>query len=242
MKALILNSGIGKRMGALTEQSPKCMTPISDDHTIVSWQLELLKQLGITDIVMTTGPFEDILKDHIVRHGHTVRYVNNPLYSKTNYIYSMELAREWLLGDDVILLHGDLVPEKSVLEDLIRAESSAVAVEDGVALPEKDFKARLRDGRVVEIGIHVFGGDCVASQPAYKLLGRDMEAWMDEIHAFCAGGETGVYAENALNRLFASLSMKPVWLRGRLCNEIDNMDDLAIVSGRFCEYRKERGQ
>lgn len=242
MKALILNSGIGKRMGALTEHSPKCMTSISDDHTIVSWQLELLKQAGITDIVMTTGPFEEILQNHIGQKGHVVRYVNNPQYSSTNYIYSMELAREWLLDDDLILMHGDLVLELSVLEELLQAESSAVTVEDGIPLPEKDFKARMKEGHVVEIGVNVFGEDCVACQPAYKLLRKDMAVWMDEIYTFCTEGETGVYAENALNRRFASVPMKPVLLRGRLCNEIDNLEDLAVVSKRFCEYRKECGK
>lgn len=240
MKALILNSGVGRRMGAVTEHHPKCMTSISEDHTIISWQLSLLKELGITDVIMTTGPFEDALKEHIAPYHSGVRCVNNPRCAETNYIYSMELAREYLLDDDIILLHGDLVPEKSVLEELIRAPHSAAALEDGIPLPEKDFKARLRDGRIREIGINVFGEDCMACQPAYKLLRGDMQTWMNAIGEFCARGETGVYAENALNTKFDVIEMRPLMLHGRLCNEIDNTDDLAAVSKRFCEYRKER--
>lgn len=238
MKALILNSGIGKRMGTLTEHCPKCMTPIGDNYTIVSWQLELLKKLGITDVIMTTGPFEEVLQEHIAQNYHSVQYVNNPKYSQTNYIYSMELAREWLLGDDLLLLHGDLVLEPSVLEDLIRSECSAVTVETGIHLPEKDFKARMRDGRVIEIGINVFGDDCTACQPAYKLLCQDMRIWMDEIARFCEQEDTSVYAENALNQCFEIIPMVPVLLNGRLCHEIDNTDDLEAVSKRFRDYRE----
>ena len=39
MKALILNSGMGSRMGVLTSEHPKCMTEISGRETILSRQL-----------------------------------------------------------------------------------------------------------------------------------------------------------------------------------------------------------
>lgn len=232
MKALILNSGTGKRMGELTREHPKCMTPIGKDHTILSWQLELLKQVGITDVVITTGPFAGALEDYASERLPSIQFVRNPLYNETNYIYSMYLARE-LLRDDLILLHGDLVLEKSVLEELLAASESAVAVEWNIPLPEKDFKTRVLRGRVKEIGVNIFGEDCVASQPAYKLQKADMETWLEAISDFCQSGETGVYAENAFNTISDYVEMVPVALGGRLCNEIDNLEDLDIISKRF---------
>lgn len=232
MKALILNSGIGKRMGDLTREHPKCMTLIGRDHTILSWQLELLKQVGITEAVITTGPFAGVLEEYASTRLPSIQYIHNHQYKETNYIYSMYLARE-LLRDDLILLHGDLVLEKSVLEELVSMQGSVVAVERNIPLPEKDFKARLVQGRVREIGVNVFGEDCVASQPAYKLQKADMEAWLEAIADFCRRGETGVYAENALNTIFERVEMIPVALEGRLCNEIDNLEDLETISKRF---------
>ena len=232
MKALILNSGVGKRMGELTREQPKCMTPIYERHTILGWQLELLKQAGITDVVITTGPFADVLEAYALEQLPSIRFVHNPRYNETNYIYSMYLARE-LLRDDLLLLHGDVVLERSVLEELLTVSKSAVAVERRIPPPEKDFKARLIRGRVREIGVHVFGEDCVASQPAYKLQRADMEIWLDAISQFCGRGETGVYAENALNTVFDRVEMIPVALKGRLCNEVDDAEDLRMVSGRF---------
>lgn len=232
MKALILNSGVGKRMGELTREHPKCMTPIGPDHTILSRQLELLKQAGITDVVITTGPFPELLENYASKQMASIQFVHNPRYNETNYIYSMYLARE-LLRDDLILLHGDLVLEKSALEKLLAVRESAVAVERDAPLPKKDFKARLKNGRVREIGINVFGEDCVASQPAYKLQKVTMEVWLEAISDFCRRGETGVYAENALNTILDRLEMVPVALEGCLCNEIDNPEDLEVVSRRF---------
>lgn len=219
-------------MGELTREHPKCMTPIGKDHTILSWQLELLKQVGITDVVITTGPFAEVLENYASVRFPSIQFVHNPRYIETNYIYSMYLARK-LLRDNLILLHGDLVLEKSVLEELLAVPKSAVLVEQGVVLPEKDFKARLFRNRVMEIGVHLFGVDCVASQPAYKLQKMDMEVWLGAISDFCQQGETGVYAENALNTILDRVEMVPVALKGHLCNEIDDMEDLKTISRQF---------
>lgn len=108
MKALILNSGIGKRMGSMTNRLPKCMTLIDDNETIVSRQLKQLSKVGVKDIVMTTGPFEQELINYCKSLELPLNYtfVNNSLYKSTNYIYSIYLAKEYL-QDDIISLHGD---------------------------------------------------------------------------------------------------------------------------------------
>ena len=64
MKALILNSGKGTRMGRFTSEHPKCMTEIAGNETILSRQLRLLAKTGVKDVVMTTGPFADILMNY----------------------------------------------------------------------------------------------------------------------------------------------------------------------------------
>lgn len=55
MNALILNSGLGSRMGELTKRQPKCMTEISSGETILSRQLHGLMLVGVQDVVITTG-------------------------------------------------------------------------------------------------------------------------------------------------------------------------------------------
>lgn len=63
MKALILNSGIGQRMGELTSNHPKCMTRISENDTILSRQLMQLERTGIKEVIITTGLFNQVLED-----------------------------------------------------------------------------------------------------------------------------------------------------------------------------------
>lgn len=52
MKALILNSGLGKRMGKYTEHNPKCMVPLEGGTTIVARQMALLQKCGVKEVVM----------------------------------------------------------------------------------------------------------------------------------------------------------------------------------------------
>ena len=141
MKALILNSGLGHRMGVLTSEHPKCMTEVSATETILSRQLRLLESCGITDVVMTTGYFDSILVDYCHSLGLPLNFtfVNNPLYAETNYIYSIYCAREYL-DDDIVLMHGDLVFECSVLEDILACPTSCMKVSSTIPLPEKDLR------------------------------------------------------------------------------------------------------
>ena len=102
MKALILNSGLGHRMGVLTSEHPKCMTEITSKDTILSRQLRLIADAGISEVVMTTGYFNEVLVNYCHSLGLPLHFtfVNNPLYDKTNYIYSICCAKEYLYGED----------------------------------------------------------------------------------------------------------------------------------------------
>ena len=158
MKALILNSGIGSRMGVLTSEHPKCMTEISEKETILSRQLTLLSQVGVTDVVMTTGLFDDVLVDYCdsLKLPIHISFVKNTIYKDTNYIYSIYCAREYLENTDIILMHGDLVYEENVLQGELESEKSVMAVSSTLPLPHKDFKAVVEDGHITAVGIEYF--------------------------------------------------------------------------------------
>lgn len=242
MKALILNSGQGTRMGDKTKHHPKCMTDIGDGQTIISRQLRLLKDAGVSDVLITTGPFEDKLIEHIelLEIGLNVEYVNNPLYQTTNYIYSIYCARE-LLNDEILLLHGDLVFDEQVLADVLSFGKSNVVIDAGIELPQKDFKAKLKNNKVVKIGIEFFGDDCTACQPLYYFDESDWEKWLGEIIDFCEKDIRKVYAENALNNILEEIILYPNDAKGRLCTEIDTPEDLRHIKSNLQNQRVKGG-
>ena len=82
MKALILNSGLGSRMGVLTSEHPKCMTEISSKETILSRQLRQIADAGIEEVVMTTGYYDGVLVNYCnsLELPLHFTFVNNPLH------------------------------------------------------------------------------------------------------------------------------------------------------------------
>lgn len=233
MKALILNSGLGHRMGDITKTHPKCMTEISAADTILSRQLKLIVASGITEVVMTTGYFDKILMDYCesLNLPLHIDFVNNPKYSETNYIYSIYCARE-LLDDDILLMHGDLVFDFEVLLGVLRTEQSCMKVSSTEPLPDKDFKAVVKNGRVEKVGIEFFES-AMEAQALYKLNKDDWNVWLKEIVKFCESGNVKVYAENAFNRVSDECGIYAFDAKGKLCAEIDTPEDLEIVKAKL---------
>lgn len=234
MKALILNSGLGSRMGVLTSEHPKCMTDIPNGETILSRQLRLLVETGVTDVVITTGYYDGVLVDYCNGLGLPLNYtfVKNPIYDQTNYIYSIYCAKDVLCDNDIIMMHGDLVFEKSVLEDILAYEHSCMKVSSTLDLPEKDFKAVVSDGLVKAVGVEFFDS-AMEAQALYKLNKKQWAQWLDKICEFCETDKRKCYAEVALNQITDVCEIHAFDVADRLCSEIDTPEDLANVSARL---------
>lgn len=230
MKALILNSGMGRRMGTLTASTPKCLVALNDRETLFSRQIRLLQKSGINTFVITTGHKDDVLRDYAKTEFPEADFVfvHNEDFETTNYIVSLNRAAD-RIEDDVLLLHGDLYFQYQVLERVAASERSCVVVDSTLPLPEKDFKARTQKDRVVAISTRIFGSNCVACQPLYKLLKQDWLLWKNRIEAFCAAGRTDVYAEDALNTVTGTFFLAGMDIKGAICLEIDNLEDMEKV-------------
>lgn len=231
MKAIILNSGIGSRLGNLTKDIPKCLININDKETILSRQINLILSNDINDIMITTGPFEEKIRQMIKEKfpETAIKFVNNAKYKTTNYIYSLYLVKDWI-DSDILLMHGDLVFDEEILKLLIDSkESNGVLVNSNIELPEKDFKAKIIEGTIKKIGIDEFGEECSFLAPMYKLKKDFFDLWMKEISNFINRGDVGVYAENALNNILDKLHLYPIYYTKGICSEIDDKKDLMNV-------------
>ena len=238
MKALILNSGLGSRMGDITNTHPKCMTEITNEDTIVSRQLKLLKEVGINDVVMTTGYFDEILKNYCDDLGlnTNITYVKNPKYRETNYIYSIYCAKDYL-NDDIILMHGDLVYTHDILENIVKSDKSVMTVSTTLPLPEKDFKSVIENNKIVKVGINFFD-NALSAQPLYKINKEDFKIWLDKIIEYCESDNVKCYAENAFNEVSDKCNIYPFDVKDELCNEIDNKEDLENIKIKLKQRSK----
>jgi phosphoenolpyruvate phosphomutase len=236
MKALILASGKGERLYPVTKEIPKPLVEIGN-RAILGSQIDNLVGCGIKDVVITTGFFEGKIKDFIKENypNLNVCYVYNPKYKTTNYIYSMWLTREFI-DDDIILLHGDLVFDKKLLERLIAENGNRVLVNKKIAVPEKDFKAVIENDRVVKIGVEFSGENAFACLPLYKFSKADFLFWINECEQYIEKGYVNIYAENVFNEISDDLLLYPLYFDDELCMEIDTEDELEIAERYLYSY------
>lgn len=231
-----MNSGLGKRMGRLTAGKPKCLVNINGDDTVLSRQIRQLLRVNINDILITTGPFEGMIEDYLHERfpDNNFEYIRNPRYEETNYIYSLLLASGYIKGD-ILLLHGDLVFEDTVLAKILDCKrENCVLVKRDTALPEKDFKGKLNHGRVVEISVEIFGGNCLPLMPFYKLNYEAAVRWLEEMEKYGKAGRLTVYAEDALNDILGEdIQLYPVYYTGEICMEVDDPLDLRMARSKI---------
>lgn len=228
MKALILNSGTGTRLQEQTKLIPKCLLTLGNGETILSRQIQQLSQMGIEEVVITTGEFHHMIQDACENiQNISFTFVKNPLFQSTNYIYSILCAKEHL-HDDILLLHGDLVMDDAVLKELMAEKDSAMVVSTTLPLPEKDFKAVVKEGRIEEIGISCFQ-NALAAQPCYKLDRGIWFPWLEEMEKFCQEGNVTCYAENALNQILSQYPLGILDIGDTFCSEVDIHEDLEYV-------------
>lgn len=229
MKIIILNSGLGSRLGDLTNNAPKSLVKLNENQTIFSKAVTILSKYS-KDFIITTGYLNDMLMEYVENNFFDLNFtfVYNSDYDKTNYIKSLDLIED-NFDEDVILLHGDLVFSQNVAEKIINAKTSSVVIDSSVALPKDDFKAKIINNKINCISTKYFNDDAVACQPFYKLKNDDWKVWKSKIHEFCQEGNTDVYAEDALNTILDKITINPLDILGDLCTEIDDKNDLKRV-------------
>jgi len=234
VKALILGSGRGKRLRPLTKSKPKPLIRIGN-KTLLEHQLDNLIECSIIDVIITTGPFEKKIRKHVKNEYPylNVSYVNNPKYRTTNYIYSMWLTKE-LINNDIILLHGDLLFEKNLVEKLIKEKhANCVLVNREIKPPQKDFKAVIENDRVMKIGVEFSGNNAFFSAPFYKFSKSDFVYWLEEIEKFVKKGDLKIYAESVFNQISDKIILHPLYFTKEYCMEIDTKEDVQIARKLF---------
>ena len=122
MQAIILAAGMGKRLGELTKDNTKCMVSVNGVR-LIDRMLGQLSALSLTRVVIVVGYEGEKLIRHIGNRYDgqlNIEFVHNPIYDKTNNIYSLWLAKRQMQEDDTLLLESDLIFDSSMLELIIR--------------------------------------------------------------------------------------------------------------------------
>ena len=120
MQAIILAAGMGRRLKNLTKDNTKCMIRVNG-VTLIERMLNQIEKQNVSRITIVVGYEGEKLKDYIstLNISTPIDYVENPIYDKTNNIYSLYLARGKMIEDDTLLFESDIIFEDQILDDLI---------------------------------------------------------------------------------------------------------------------------
>lgn len=131
MQAVILAAGMGKRLKELTYNNTKCMVQVNG-VTLIDRMLHQIEKCVVSRIIIVVGYEGQKLIDYIgtLAINTPIVYIHNPIYDKTNNIYSLALAKEWLCKEDTLLLESDLIFEDSVLQTLVDDSRDTLALVD----------------------------------------------------------------------------------------------------------------
>lgn len=131
MKVLLLSAGQGRRLGALTESSPKCLLPLAG-RSLLQWQVLALAAAGIEEVVVVTGFGAEQVDAELAgadyRSGSVVvRSLYNPEFATADNLKSCWAARDEM-GSDFMIVNGDTLFEPAIVEALLGTLDTPVAL------------------------------------------------------------------------------------------------------------------
>lgn len=250
MQAIILAAGMGRRLKELTQNNTKCMVKVNG-VTLIDRLLHQLEKHTLSRIVIVVGYESEKLMEYISTLGikTPIVYVNNPIYNKTNNIYSLALAKDKLQEEDTLLFESDLIFEDSLIDVLLEDPRDTLALVDkyeswmdgtcvklgeddsiGEFVPGKRFKYNEIDEYYKTVNIYKFSKNF--SEKYYVPF---LEAYQEALGV-------NEYYEQVL-RVITMLdepAIKAKKLTGQLWYEIDDVQDLDIATSMFTPDDEEK--
>lgn len=245
MQAIILAAGMGKRLKELTQDRTKCMVQVNG-VALIDRMLHQIESRHLSRIVIVVGYEGEKLMKYIDTLGirTPIVYVQNPIYDKTNNIYSLALAKDYLCQDDTLLFESDLIFEDAVIDQLLDDPRETLALvdkyeswmdgtcvklgpDDSIAsfVPSKNFRFEEAHEYYKTVNIYKFGRHFSRTH------------YVPFLEAYSKALGNNEYYEQVL-RVIAMLDdpeIRAKRLSGQLWYEIDDIQDLDIASSMFAQ-------
>lgn len=250
MQAIILAAGMGKRLKELTQNNTKCMIKVNG-VTLIDRMLHQIEEHSLSRIIIVIGYEGQKLVDYISTLGikTPITFIENPIYDKTNNIYSLALARDYLVKDDTLLFESDLIFEDAVLDYLISDPRDTLALVDKYESWMDGTCVKISEDDTIEAFVpgKMFKYDEIKEYyktvNIYKFSKQFSEThYVPFLNAYQAALGKNEYYEQVL-RVITMLDepvIKAKRLEGQRWYEIDDVQDLDIAESIFTPDEDER--
>lgn len=245
MQAIILAAGMGKRLGDLTRNNTKCMVKVNG-VALIDRLLTQLSKLNIKRVIIVIGYEGQKLKDYIGYNykGLPIEYIENPIYDKTNNIYSLSLAKEQMQQDDTLLIESDLIFDDELFRMIIDAPYPNLALVDKYETWMDGTMVRLDDENNIVNFVpkkafkYSDTGFYYKTVNIYKFSRKFSEtSYIPFLEAYTKALGNNEYYEQVLRviTLLDKSDLKALPLSGQKWYEIDDIQDLDIAETLFAD-------
>ena len=245
MQAIILAAGMGKRLGALTRDNTKCMIKVNG-VTLIDRLLTQLSKLEIKKVVIVIGYEGQKLKEYIGINykGLFIEYIENPIFDKTNNIYSLSLAKEQLKSDDTLLIESDLIFDDSLFQMIMDDPYPNIALVDKYETWMDGTMVRLDDENNIVNFVPKKAFKYSDTEFYYKTVNiykfsRNFSEtnYIPFLEAYTKALGNNEYYEQVLRviTLLDKSDLKALPLSGQKWYEIDDIQDLDIAETLFAD-------
>lgn len=246
MQAIILAAGMGRRLGSYTKENTKCMVPVNGVR-LIDRMLTQLSALHLKRVLMVVGYKGKELIHHIgERYADALKieYVENPIYDRTNNIYSLSLVKEQMQEDDTLLIESDLIFSDRLFSMILADERPNIALVakyetwmDGTMVridgdgnivnfvPKKAFNYQEVDSYYKTVNIYKFSKTFSQTQ------------YVPFLDAYCKALGNNEYYEQVLRviTLLDKTNLKALDIGNEKWYEIDDVQDLDIAETIFAK-------
>lgn len=224
MKALIMAAGVGSRISRHLQNQPKCCVDI-EGKPLIRITLELLNRKGIRDIAIVTGYQEKFIHQALEGLSYT-RYFN-PFFKVANSVSSVWFARDFLAGDDLLIMNGDVFMEDSTLDALLDDNRSPLLLADSTRISDADYRFKWQDDRLLEYGKDLDDHNTSGEYVGIARLQRDyLVGFRQGVIEAVASGDYHCWWEDIIYRTIehdATVHVKDI--AGRFWAEVDYIED-----------------
>lgn len=235
---------MGRRLGEYTKDNTKCMLPVNGER-LIDRTLKILCHQGIKKVVIVIGYKGENLKNYIGDRYSSqldIEYINNPIYDKTNNIYSLSLAEKKMVEDDTILFESDLIYEEDIVRQLIDNPWPNLALVakweywmDGTVV-KIDNENNILDFVSKDMFNFQNVDDYYKTINIYKFSKEfAKEKYLPFLHAYCKAWGNNEYYEQVLKVLtfLSRTDLKALPIHDEKWYEIDDVQDLDIAETIF---------
>ena len=249
MQAIILAAGMGRRLGDLTRGNTKCMVKVNG-VTLIDRLLRQLSTCKLHRIIIVIGYEGEKLRSYVGNNyaGIPIEYIENPVYDKTNNIYSLALAKKQLQEDDTLLIESDLIFEDSLFEKILSCHYPNIALVDKYQTWMDGTMVCIdEDNNIVDfVSKKAFNYEHVniyyKTVNLYKFSKSfSINKYVPFLDAYCKALGHNEYYEQVLRviTLLDGSELKAIPLNGETWYEIDDVQDLDIAEALFADKKEK---